>query len=74
MTESLANQLLTNKRRMVAAESCTGGLLCGQLSSIPGASSWFEGGFVTYALSAKRSMLGVPSATLDRKAATCWFR
>jgi nicotinamide-nucleotide amidase len=65
MTESLANQLLTNKRRMVAAESCTGGLLCGQLSSIPGASSWFEGGFVTYALSAKRSMLGVPSATLD---------
>lgn len=65
LTQSLANELAAHKRRMVAAESCTGGLLSAELTRIPGSSDWFEGAFITYRLSAKRSMLGIPAATLE---------
>lgn len=66
LTESLANELLAHKHSMVAAESCTGGLLSAQLTSIPGSSDWFEGAFVTYQSAAKISMLGVPEELLAR--------
>jgi Uncharacterized protein (competence- and mitomyci n-induced) len=42
------------------AESCTGGLLGGAITSIPGSSRYFSGGVVTYGNSAKVSILGVP--------------
>ncbi len=47
-------------KRIVTAESCTGGLISGCLTAIPGSSSVFEGGFVTYSDEAKVSFLGVP--------------
>jgi nicotinamide-nucleotide amidase len=51
---------------MVAtAESCTGGLVAGALTDIPGSSEVLERGFVTYSNAAKASMLDVPEATLD---------
>ena len=66
LTVSLANQLRAHNHRMVTAESCTGGLLSAQLTSVPGSSDWFEGAFVTYQLATKQSMLGVPDTTLTR--------
>jgi nicotinamide-nucleotide amidase len=45
---------------LAAAESCTGGLLCGALTAIPGSSEVVERGFVTYSNAAKAQMLGVP--------------
>jgi nicotinamide-nucleotide amidase len=55
---------------MVAtAESCTGGLVSGALTEIPGSSDVVERGFVTYSNEAKEAMLGVPAAILERHGA-----
>ena len=45
--------------RIATAESCTGGLLAGALTEIPGSSDVFERGFVTYSNASKTEMLGV---------------
>ena len=52
--------------RLAAAESCTGGLVCGLLTEIPGSSAVVERGFVIYSNQAKQEMLGVAEATLAR--------
>ncbi|MEQ8357281.1 MAG: CinA family protein [Kiloniellaceae bacterium] len=52
-------------KRLVTAESCTGGLIAGCLTEIAGSSDVVEGGFVTYSNAAKREMLGVNAALLE---------
>jgi nicotinamide-nucleotide amidase len=47
--------------RIVTAESCTGGLVAGLLTEVPGSSAVVERGFVTYSNEAKADMLGVPA-------------
>lgn len=42
------------------AESCTGGLVCGCLTAVPGSSSAVKGGVVSYAIPVKHELLGVP--------------
>ena len=51
---------------IITAESCTGGLIAGCLTEIPGSSSVIEGGFVTYSNQAKMSMLSVKLEQLDQ--------
>jgi nicotinamide-nucleotide amidase len=51
---------------IATAESCTGGLVAGAITSIAGSSGWFERGFVTYSDLAKEQQLGVASATIER--------
>jgi nicotinamide-nucleotide amidase len=46
--------------RIVTVETCTGGLVSGCLTAVPGASEVFERGFVLYHASAKATGLGVP--------------
>ena len=59
-----AKQFLDDARaqglRVVTAESCTGGLIAGLLTEIPGSSDVVERGFVTYSNEAKEDLLGVP--------------
>lgn len=55
--------------KLAAAESCTGGLIAGLLTEIPGSSDVLERGFVTYSDAAKIEMLGVPAAVIDRHGA-----
>lgn len=50
--------------RIATAESCTGGLVAGTLTEIPGSSDVVERGFVTYSNEAKQVMLGVPAETI----------
>lgn len=65
--ESTVVQLLNNqKKRVAVAESCTGGLICQRLTSVPGASGVFDCGMVTYAPWAKRRFLGVKGAAIKK--------
>jgi nicotinamide-nucleotide amidase len=52
-------------RRLVTAESCTGGLISGALTDIPGASAVIERGFITYSNDAKAEVLGALPETLE---------
>lgn len=54
---------------LAAAESCTGGLVAGAITAVPGSSQWFERGFVTYSDAAKVELLGVAPSTLERHGA-----
>jgi nicotinamide-nucleotide amidase len=69
-TGAAAKRLLALARtrglKIATAESCTGGLVAGALTEIPGSSDVVERGFVTYSNEAKHEMLGVPLATLNR--------
>jgi nicotinamide-nucleotide amidase len=51
------------------AESCTGGLIAGLLTEIPGSSNVLERGFVVYSNEAKQELLGVPAETLAKHGA-----
>lgn len=52
-------------RKVVLAESCTGGLVSAALTEIPGSSSVFERGFVTYSNEAKIETLGVSQDLIE---------
>lgn len=66
----LLGAVLSSSGRTVAvAESCTGGLLGGAITSIPGSSLYFSGGVVAYGNSAKISVLGVPPALIAARGA-----
>lgn len=47
------------------AESCTGGLVSGWITAVPGSSAVVRGGVVSYAIPVKRSVLGVSPEVLD---------
>lgn len=50
---------------LATAESCTGGLLAGTITEVPGVSEVFRGGFVTYTNEEKNRQLGVAKEVLD---------
>ena len=69
----LAEQVVTLgvrwKKTLGLAESCTGGLLAGALTAVPGSSAVFLGGVVSYSNAVKTSLLGVPEELLARHGA-----
>ncbi|KRF16179.1 CinA family protein [Nocardioides sp. Soil796] len=50
---------------LATAESLTGGLIGGTLTAIPGSSSVYVGGVVSYATRVKADVLGVPQQVID---------
>ncbi len=60
--ESVVGRRLRERGETVAtAESCTGGLMAGRFTAVPGSSAYFERGVVTYSNVAKTELLGVPA-------------
>jgi len=69
LLRTLAERLLNTGRRLVTAESCTGGMISAACTDLAGSSAWFECGFVTYSNTAKMRDLNVPERTLEEHGA-----
>jgi len=63
---ALGRAALGKNVRIATAESCTGGLIAGAITSVAGSSDWFDSGFVTYANDAKIHQLAVAPATIEK--------
>ena len=88
MSDSLLSKELVDKarevveanrkagRRVVIAESCTGGLVAAAITEIPGASDIFEAAFVTYSNASKIAQLKVGEELVETfgavSVATAW--
>ena len=62
--QELSEILVTNGLTISVAESCTGGSLSQALTSIPGASFYFDCGYITYSNQSKVEMLEVDAQTI----------
>ncbi len=71
MTEArdVADLFLERGDSLAVAESATGGLLSSKLVDVPGASDWFDRGYVTYSYAAKEQELGVDRDVLESEGA-----
>lgn len=64
--ETVIGALLMSSHATVAtAESCTGGYVANQITSIPGSSRYYEGSVVSYSNDVKMNVLGVSRETLE---------
>ena len=63
---AIAEACIRESMTIVTAESCTGGGVAYELTSLPGSSQWYDRGFVTYSNLAKIEMLGVLEESLNK--------
>jgi len=63
---ALLDRLRRHKKTLCTAESCTGGLIAGLLTEVPGSSDVVDRGLVTYSNGAKCDLLGVPASLIGR--------
>ena len=61
--------LIEQGKTVATAESCTGGLIAGMLTDVPGSSAAVLGGWVTYANAMKAEQLGVPTTLIEQHGA-----
>src|SRR5258708_26830158 len=59
MEEVVGRRLAITGFTLSVAESCTGGLIAQRLTSVPGSSTYFTEGLVTYSNESKTRLLGV---------------
>jgi nicotinamide-nucleotide amidase len=65
--EVVVGNMLRQRRATVAvAESCTGGMLGERITAVPGSSSYFAGGFITYTNEMKIELLGLNPEMLEK--------
>ena len=69
LPEVVGELLLERRARVAVAESCTGGLLIGRLTDVPGSSQWVLGGVTAYANEVKIEQLGVPAELIAAQGA-----
>jgi nicotinamide-nucleotide amidase len=69
MEQVVGLRLAVGGFNLAVAESCTGGLIAHRLTEVPGSSSYFMEGVVTYSNEAKTRLLGVPAELIERHGA-----
>lgn len=65
LEQVVGDELAARSWRLAVAESCTGGLVGGRLTDVPGSSAWFMGGVVAYDNEIKTGAIGVPGELID---------
>lgn len=65
LAAALVEELSATGKALSTAESCTGGWIAKAITDIPGSSTVFGYGIVSYSNGAKESLLGVQSTTLE---------
>ena len=65
LAREAGSRLHASKRRLVTAESCTGGWIAKLCTDIAGSSDWFDCGFVCYSNAAKIRDLGVAEKLIE---------
>jgi nicotinamide-nucleotide amidase len=65
LAERIVKLFTKEKRRIVTAESCTGGMVGAARTGVPGSSNVFERGFITYSNDSKIDLLGVLPDVLE---------
>ncbi|MEE8723705.1 MAG: CinA family protein [Atopobiaceae bacterium] len=63
--QQVINTAVQNKLTLGTAESCTGGLVAGSLTAVPGSSAAFLGGVVSYSPLVKHHLLNVDASIID---------
>ena len=65
LSRQISEYLWRNGKTVTTAESCTAGLVASAIAALPGASTYFRGGVVTYINDLKTQLLGVPADMLQ---------
>jgi len=65
VAERLVEKLKLNKLTIATAESCTGGIVASALVSVPGCSSVFHEGYITYSNGAKCKLLNIGTELIE---------
>lgn len=69
MAQSVVQLLVAQGKRVVTAESCTGGLIGKMLTDVAGSSAAYHGGWVCYSNDVKINELDVPATTIAQHGA-----
>ncbi|MFO8133323.1 MAG: CinA family protein [Thermoplasmatota archaeon] len=69
LMRKVAEMLTGYGLKVATAESCTGGLIGDTLTGVPGSSTYYEGGVISYSNALKRRFLNVDAETLERHGA-----
>jgi len=65
LADAVGKLLIERRATVATAESCTGGLIAGRLTDVPGSSAYFIQALVTYSNEAKQRLLGIPAELID---------
>lgn len=66
MIDKIIKKLQKKRIKISVAESCTGGLLSSQITSISGSSKVFSMGLITYSNQSKIKILNVPKKIIEK--------
>jgi PncC family amidohydrolase len=65
LVEDIFQQCLNKNLSIITMESCTGGLISGAITDIPGSSKVFDKGLISYSNESKIELLGVSKTNID---------